>query len=130
MAKRKKDRQEEVASRVGSTGTVSAPKPTPQGRSVLRLAWERFEAGDVVEARRVAQAALQGQVGADELEEATRLAGKLAGNDEFPVEPTIESVARVLIERTKPSPRSYVFAAASLAIFALLVTLAVTRYMS
>ncbi len=97
---------------------------------MLRFAWERFEAGDVVEARRFAQAALEGQVGADELEEAARLAQKLAGNDELPVEPTIESVARVLIERTKPSPKSYAFAAASLAIFALLVTLAVTRYMS
>lgn len=97
-------------------------------RSVLLASWERFEAGDMVEARALAQAVLAGQVGPDELEGATQLAKKLGGNETLPVTETIESVAKVMVERTRPVSKSYLFAAVSMGVFTLLVALAATRY--
>ncbi len=97
-------------------------------RSVLLAAWDRFEAGDMVEARSLAQAVLAGRVGPDELEGATRLARKLGGNQTLPVDESIESVAKVMIERTRPVGRSYLFAAVSMGVFTLLVALAASRY--
>lgn len=98
-------------------------------RSVLRLAWERFEAGDMVEARRLAGAALAGQVAPDDLEVATQLSREMAGTPGLVVDESIASVARAIIERTKPVPRSYLFALLALGVFGLLVILAVTRYL-
>jgi hypothetical protein len=97
-------------------------------RSVLMRAWERFEAGDMVQARQLAEAVLGGKVGPDEQEGATHLAQLMSGNETLPVAETVESVARAMVERTKPVPKSYLFAAVSVGVLALLVVLAVTRY--
>jgi hypothetical protein len=129
MAKVKKDKQE---AKTGSApnGQVGATSKRPENeRSVLRLAWERFEAGDVVGARQLANAVLGGKVGPDDLQAATDLSRQMS-SAELAVPETIEGVARALVERTRPVPKSYLFAALSLGVFALLVTLAVTRYLS
>ncbi len=97
-------------------------------RSLLLRAWERFEAGDMVQARQLAEAVLGGTLGPDELEGATQLAHKMSGNETLPVAETVESVARALVERTKPVPKSYLFAALSVGVLLVLVVLAVTRY--
>jgi hypothetical protein len=134
MAKVKKDKQEAKAGgavpRVPPNGQVGAASKRPENeRSVLRLAWDRFEAGDVVAARQLANAVLAGKVGPDDLQAATDLS-RLMSSAELAVPETIEGVARALVERTRPVPKSYLFAALSLGVFALLVTLAVTRYLS
>jgi hypothetical protein len=108
-------------------GKREKPEQKPS-RSVLQLAWDRFEAGDVVEARRLANAVLQGTVGADEPEAATRLARQMSGDPSLAVPETVDGVARAIIARTRPLPRSYLFAALALTVLGLLVTLALTRY--
>lgn len=111
-----------------ATESPSAPPAPP--RSVLRAAWDRFEAGDVAEARRLALAALGGARGPDEAQVARELAEAMAGTPGLVVEPTVESVARALAARTQPPLRTFLFAALVLALLAGLVALALTRYAS
>jgi hypothetical protein len=100
------------------------------GRSVLRAAWERFEAGDAVEARRLALAALGGARGSDDEAAAQELAQAMRETPGLRVEPTVASVAQALATRTLPPPRSYLFAVLTVSLLCALVTLAVTRYLS
>jgi hypothetical protein len=100
------------------------------GRSVLRAAWDRLEAGDAVEARRLALAALGGARGVDDEAAAVELAAAMQGTPGLKIDPTVPSVAQALAARTLAPPRSFLFAAVSLGILGLLVALAVTRYAS
>jgi hypothetical protein len=102
--------------------------PLDHGRSVLRAAWARFEAGDAVEARRLALAAASGAVGPDDPAVAAELALAMAGTPGMTIEPTVVSVARALASRTLPPTRTYLFAAVCLGILTVLVALALTRY--
>lgn len=95
-------------------------------QSILEAAWNAFEAGDMVEARRLATAVVNGQAGRDDEAVAVALAKAMTGTvavGESPVD-----VAKALVERTQVVRKSYMWAAVSLSVFALLVTLALTRY--
>ncbi len=107
---------------------MSTPPPPGSPGSVLRAAWDRLEAGDVAEARRLARAVLAGARGPGEPEAARELAAALEGAPGLPVEPTVESVARALAARTEAPPRAFLFAALVVALLAGLVALALTRY--
>lgn len=96
-------------------------------KSVLKLAQEAFERGDVVEARRLAQAVLAGTLGKDEAKAATELA-KFLSTPEAPVDESPQAVAQELISRTGVPPRPYLFVAAVAAAYIGLVLLAALRY--
>lgn len=96
------------------------------GRSVLKLAAEAFERGDVVEARRLARAVLAGTLGKDEAKAAAELARQLS-TPEAPVDESPQAVAQELISRSGVPPRPYVFVAAVAAAYVGLVILAVVR---
>lgn len=98
-----------------------------QSRSLLKLAYEAFERGDVVEARRLANAVLSGKLGPDEPKAATELAKKLS-TAEAPVDESPQAVAQEIISRTGVPPKPYLFVAAIAAAFIGLVILAVVRY--
>ena len=107
-------------------------KDKPKGpgavpRSVLAAAWERFELGDVVEARRLAKAVLQGQVGPDDERVAKSLAKELS-TPEAAAGETVAQVAEAMLTRTRPVARAYWFALMSLVILTGLVVLAAARY--
>jgi hypothetical protein len=96
-------------------------------RSVLKLAYEAFERGDVVEARRLSHAVLAGTLGKDEAKAAAELA-KFLSTPEAPVDESPQAVAQELISRTGVPPRPYLFVAAVAAAFVGLVILAAVRY--
>jgi hypothetical protein len=98
----------------------------PVKQSVLQAAWDKFEAGDMLEARRLALAVEHGTVGRDDGAVAVELAKLMTGSRVVGTTPG--EVAKEIVERTKPDPKSYVWAAVTLSILALLVTLAITRY--
>lgn len=97
------------------------------GRSVLRVAFDAFERGDMVQARRLAQAVLDGKVGRDDASAAEALATKLS-NDEAKVAPTVEAVAKEIVSRTIVPPRPYLFVAAAAVTYLTLVVIAAIRY--
>jgi hypothetical protein len=99
----------------------------PLHRSVLWAAWERFEHGDVVEARRLAKAVLAGQVGPDD-ERAARSLAKELSTGQRAVADRVPDVAEAMLARTRPLATAYWFALLSLTILSGLVLLAVTRY--
>ena len=96
-------------------------------RSLLRAAWDAFERGDVVTARSLAHEVLAGKLGRDDAKVAEELAPKLSVEGET-VAPTPQGVATELVSRTKVLPRTYLFSAAALAVFLVLLTLARVRY--
>lgn len=98
-----------------------------QSRSVLKLAYEAFERGDVVQARQLAQAVLGGKLGPDEAKEATRLAKHL-GTAESPVDESPQAVAQEIISRTGVPPKPYLMVAVVAVAFLGLLVLAVVRY--
>ncbi len=100
---------------------------TENGRSVLRVAYDAFQRGDMVQARTLAQAVLAGQVGKDDPKAAEELAKKLSIEGAVVAE-TPEAVARELISRTIVPPKPYLFVAAAAATFVVLVILAAVRY--
>lgn len=91
-------------------------------QSVLDLAFEAYERGDAVRARALANEVLAGKRGADDEAAAAELAVTLDA------EPSIEGVARNIASRTVVPPRPYVFVAAVVTAFIILVVIAVTRY--
>jgi hypothetical protein len=103
--------------------TGSAPVP----RSVLSAAWERFELGDVVEARRLAQAVLDGQVGPDDPRAAKSLAKELSTPTAV-VGEAVPEVATAMLVRIRPVAAAYWFAVLALSILTGLVLLATVRY--
>lgn len=97
------------------------------GRSVLRVAYDAFERGDMVQARQLAQAVLDGKVGKDDASAAEALAVKLS-SEVAKVTPTVEAVAKELISRSIIPPRPYIFVGIAAATWVLLVVLAAVRY--
>lgn len=106
---------------------AKASKQQDHGKSVLWVAYEAWQRGDVVEARRLAQAVLAGQRGANEEKAAKELAAELT-SELAPVPETIEGVAKDLLSRTGVPPKPYLMLAAVAAAYLLLVVIAVTRY--
>lgn len=102
----------------------TAPAAAP--RSVLSAAWTHFENGDVVEARRLAEAALNGQVGPDD-EAVARTLAPLLSTSRAPVSEGVVPVAEALLARTRPLAKAYWFAVLALSILSGLVLLAVLR---
>ncbi len=103
------------------------PQETRTARSLLRAAFEAWEAGDVMTVRRFARDVLAGKRGGDDDHEALDLA-KLLSLESVPVEGTPEAVAQHLLARTSIPPKAYAFAVAALAVFLGLLSLAVFRY--
>ncbi|MEW6432516.1 MAG: hypothetical protein AB1730_13520 [Myxococcota bacterium] len=102
-------------------------KAESASHSVLKVAWEAFERGDVVQARALAGEILAGKVGRDDPEVARELAAMLS-TPEAPVDESPQAVAQDLISRTKVLGKPYVFAGLVGAVFVLLVVLAAIRY--
>lgn len=98
-----------------------------QSRSILRLSYESFQRGDVVQARQLAKAVLEGRVGRDDEKAAGELAALLS-TDSHVIESTPAAVAAELVSRTIVPPKPYLFVAAVSAIFIALVILAAWRY--
>ena len=116
MAKGKKDERKE-----------ESRKKEELARSVLKTAYDAFQRGDMVQARQLAQAVLDGKVGKDDEKAAAELAKKLS-IDGVSIMENPPSVAIEIISRTKVPPRPYLFVAAVAAAFLGLVILAVWRY--
>jgi hypothetical protein len=114
MAKGKKDKKEES-------------RKEELSRSVLKTAYEAFQRGDMVQARQLAQAALDGKVGKDDEKAAVELSKELSIEGHSIME-NPAAVAIEIISRTKVPPRPYLFVAAVAATFVGLVILAVWRY--
>jgi hypothetical protein len=98
-----------------------------QSKSVLRVAYESFQRGDMVQARQLAKAVLEGKVGKDDEKAASELAKTLSIEGAVVAE-TPTAVANELISRTIVPPRPYLFVAAVAATFVALVILAAWRY--
>jgi hypothetical protein len=96
-------------------------------RSVLKLAFEAFQRGDMVQARQLAQAALDGKVGKDDEKYSVELA-KTLSIDGVAIMENPSAVAIEIISRTKVPPKPYLFVAAVAATFLCLVILAAWRY--
>lgn len=116
MAKAKKKNQEQAA--------AVAAEPS---KSVLVAAYQAFQRGDMVTARRLCRDVLAGKKGPDD-ERAAEELSKTLSSELTPVGGSVEDVAKDLLSRTKGPPRPYVFALLSTSIFVLLVVLAATRY--
>ncbi len=97
------------------------------GRSVLWVAFEAWQRGDVVVARRLVQAVLAGTRGPNDEKVAKELAATL-GSELAPVPETVEGVAHDLLGRTGVPPKPYLMLAAVAAAYLGLVILAVVRY--
>ena len=98
-----------------------------ENRSVLKLSFEAFQRGDMVQARALAKAVLAGQVGKDEEKAASELAKTLSIEGAVVAE-NPAAVAHELISRTITPLRPYLFVAAVAAGFIGLVILAAWRY--
>lgn len=103
------------------------PQETRTARSLLRAAWEAWEAGDVLTTRRYAREVLAGKRGGDDEHEALDLS-KALSVEGVPVGATPEAVAEHLLARTAVPAKAYAFAGLALSIFLLLLSLAVFRY--
>ncbi len=128
MAKGKKDeRKKETRS-----DEALPDKPFRYGkddlaRSVLITSYDAFQRGDMVGARRLAQAALDGKLGKGDERAAVDLAKHLSIEGHAIME-NPSAVAIELISRTKVPPKPYLFVAAVAATFLGLLLLAVFRY--
>jgi hypothetical protein len=111
--KQKKDRQAKAD---------SAEAVAPDSR--LEMAFDAFQAGDQVQARKAAQAVLDGPQAADE-DFARRELGKALFDPER--EATAADAAKELIARTRPYPKAYVFAGLTAGVFLLMLFIA-SRY--
>jgi hypothetical protein len=99
----------------------SEAEPTPGGRSLLEVAWNAYEAGDAVLARRAAKRVLAGAAsGADEAL-AKKISKQLfvgAG------ETDARQVAAELAARTRVAAKPYAFALLAAAIWWVMIALA------
>jgi len=102
-------------------------KAESSGHSVLKVAYEAFERGDAVLARRLALEVLAGKVGTDDAAVAKELAAELSAPG-APVDESPQAVAQDLLSRTKVLPKPYLFAGLVAAVYLLLVVLATLRY--
>ncbi len=106
-----------------------AKKKEDQSHSVLKVAYEAFERGDMVQARALAKAVLAGKVGRDDEKVSSEL-GKLLSIEGAVVAETPAAVAQELISRSIVAPRPYVFVGAVVAAYVTLVIIAMVRYHS
>ncbi|MFT3842380.1 MAG: hypothetical protein QM723_35645 [Myxococcaceae bacterium] len=92
--------------------------------SRLEMAFDAYQAGDQVQARKAAQAVLAGPQAADE-----DYARKVMGKELFAPERevTAADAAKELIARTRPYPKAYVFAGLTAGVFLLMLFIA-SRY--
>lgn len=96
-------------------------------RSVLAVAAAALESGDVVTARALAKAVIEGKKGPDDDAVAKRLAKEFSAADDT-IGELPEQVAQAIVKRTIVSPRPYLYAAICLVVFLVLVALARARY--
>lgn len=96
-------------------------------RSLLVAASAALESGDVVTARALAKAVIEGKKGPDDDAAAKRLSKELSASDEA-VGELPEQVAQALVNRSIVPPRPYVYALICLVVFLVLVSLARARY--
>ncbi|MHB8872088.1 MAG: hypothetical protein ACYC8T_00230 [Myxococcaceae bacterium] len=99
--------------------------------SLLELAFARYEAGDVVTARRVAKRLLEVSPAAADEAAAKKVWAALAplpapGAPAVP-QPSVHELAKLIIERTRVPPKAYLFAAVAAGVFTGLLALALTR---
>lgn len=111
----------------GPGAMAKKTKADQAAHSVLKVAWEAFDAGDVVQARALAADVLAGTVGPDDEAEAKRLA-TLLSTPERPVDASVQAVAHEIVVRTKVPGRPYLLAGLAAAVYVLLVALAAVRY--
>ena len=118
----------------GQKDAAAGPKGTPG--SLLELAFARYQAGDMVEARRLAKRLLAAPATAADEAAAKNLAVELIAPPEqtaekptppAPATPTAHELAKLLIDRTRVPAKAYLFAAVSIALFLGLLALALTR---
>jgi hypothetical protein len=128
MAKGKKDdRKKDTRSEEGLPEKPFRYGKDDLARSVLITAYDAFQRGDMVGARKLAQAALDGKLGKGDEKAAVELAKELSIEGHSIME-NPSAVAIELISRTKVPPKPYLFVAAVGATFLGLVLLAVFRY--
>jgi len=96
-------------------------------KSVLAVAAAALESGDVVTARALAKAVIEGKKGPDDDEVAKRLAKEYSAQDEN-IGELPEQVAQAIVNRSIVPPKPYLYAGICLAVFLVLVTLATSRY--
>ena len=117
MAKKKKDKQAKAEGDQASKAVAADSR--------LEMAFDAFQAGDEVQARKAAQAVLAGPQAADE-----DYARKVLSKELFSPEregATAADAAKELIARTRPYPKAYVFAGLTAAVFLLMLFIA-SRY--
>jgi predicted nucleic acid-binding protein len=102
-------------------------KAETASHSVLKLAYEAFDRGDVVLTRQLVLEVLAGKVGKDDADVAKALAKELS-SPEAPVDESPQAVAQELLRRTKVMGKPYLMAGAVAAVYLLLVVLAAVRY--
>jgi hypothetical protein len=99
--------------------------------SLLSLAFQSYEAGDMVLARRAAKAALAKEPTAKDVEAARKIAPALfdppVGKDAPPVPNSPKDVAQELLARTEVAAKPYLFVAVGVALIVLLIVLALIR---
>lgn len=103
-------------------------KPPREARpgSLLKLAFEAYQQGDPVLARRAARRVLAAPAEASEAE--ARELGKILFPPELAKEkPTAEEVAREIISRTQVVKKAYLFALVGALVIALMIFLAWAR---
>lgn len=112
----------------------ASKKASPEARaekgekkSVLAAAAAALESGDVVTARDLAKAVIEGKKGPDDDEVAKRLAKEYSAQDEN-IGELPEQVAQAIVNRSIVPPKPYLYAGICLAVFLVLATLATTRY--
>ncbi|MBI3183700.1 MAG: hypothetical protein HYZ28_16300 [Myxococcales bacterium] len=93
---------------------------------MLRLAFEAYEAGDVVMARRAAHRVLSEKEPASDAE-ARELAKSLFAPGKEKEKPTAKEVAEEILSRTEVPRKAYLFAAIAAAIILLMLALAAFR---
>jgi hypothetical protein len=112
----------------------AAKKASPDARgerdekkSVLAVAADALEAGDVVTARQLAKAVIEGRKGPDDDKVARRLSTELSTKD-APIGELPEQVAQAIVDRTIVPLRPYLYGAICLVVFLVLASLARARY--
>lgn len=114
-------------SKASKKASPDARAEKSEKKSVLAVAAAALESGDVVTARRLAKAVIEGKKGPDDDEVARRLSKELSAKDET-IGELPEQVAQAIVNRTIVPPRPYLYAAICLVVFLVLVSLARARY--
>lgn len=114
-------------SKASKKASPEARAEKSEKKSVLAAAAAALESGDVVTARDLAKAVIEGKKGPDDDEVAKRLAKEYSAQDEN-IGELPEQVAQAIVNRSIVPPKPYLYAGICLAVFLVLATLATTRY--